>query len=65
VVVLPDVNAISNFSDYAVIGGGRRNAIDGPTAAVISGGRTNTIAELSNASTIGGGEHNQLAYQAE
>ena len=65
VVVLPDVNAISNFSDYAVIGGGRRNAIDGSTAAVISGGRSNTIAELSNASAIGGGEGNQLAYQAE
>ena len=65
VVVLPDVNAVSNFSAYAVIGGGRRNAIDGSTAAVISGGRTNTIAELSNASTIGGGEGNQLANQAE
>ncbi len=55
VVVVPDVNAVSNFSDHAVIGGGRRNTIAGAPHAVISGGRSNNIADLSNAATVGGG----------
>jgi hypothetical protein len=65
VVMLPNVNDISNAANYAVIGGGRTNVIGDAQYAVISGGRSNTIGDLSNASTIGGGEGNQLGYQAE